>query len=93
MYIHRVVDDLPHALGKLILDDGGNDRGLLALIERHHGHDARGINDVGVTADTGKRFLDAFELTDRGFELAADARVGPGAAAHQLRRAGAQRRQ
>ena len=92
-HVHAVVDDLARALGDVVFDDGGDDRGLFAQVHRAGGHAARGVHHVGVAADARQRFLDALELAHRGAELAAHAGIGAHGAGGQLGHAGVGGRQ
>ena len=92
-HVHAVVDDLARALGDVVFDDGGDDRGLFAQVHRAGGHAARGVHHVGVAADARQRFLDALELAHRCAELAAHAGIGAHGAGGQLGHAGVGGRQ
>ncbi len=90
--VHGVVDHLTHALGEVVLDDGGNDRGALTHIHGHRGQGSSRVHEIGVAADARQRFLDAFELSYRRIELFANRGVGAGDAPGELAGSGAQRR-
>ena len=93
MDVHGVVDRDPHPLGGLQLHDAGNDRGMMALIERGAGQPPRRVEQIGGAGDARQRLLDAFELADRHVELLADARIGAGGARGVGRARRRQRRQ
>ena len=83
--IHRVVDHFAHALGHVVLGDGGDHRWLLARVDRARGHHAGGVHQVAIGRDPPEGLFDPFELADRGLELAAHPGVGAGIARHGLR--------
>ena len=93
MDVHGVVDRDPHPLGGVQLHDAGNDRGMMALVERRTGQPPRRVEQIGGAGDARQRLLDAFELADRNAELLADARIGAGGARGIGRTRGRQRRQ
>ena len=93
MDVHGVVDGDPHPLGRLQLHDAGDDRGMMALVERGAGQPPRGVEQIGGPGDAGQRLLDAFELADRHVELLADPGVGAGGARGKGRARRRQRRQ
>ena len=76
MDVHGVVDRDPHPLGGMQLHDAGNDRGMMALVERRAGQPPRGVEQIGGAGNARQRLLDAFELADRDAELLADAGIG-----------------
>ncbi len=89
--VHRVVDDLPAALGEMELRDAGDDRGLLAQVDRRGGQRARGIHHVQVAAHPRQRFLDALELADRRLELLAHVRIAADGTHRELGHPGGRR--
>gem|GEM_PF-5617843 len=91
--VHAVVHRLAGALGDVVLDDGGDHRGLLAEVDRAGGHDAGGVAQVQVAAQARQRLLDALELADRRLELVAHAGVAADGAHRQLLHAGVGGRQ
>jgi hypothetical protein len=91
--VHRVADDLAHAVGEVGLADVADDGGLFACVERAAGERARGGHEVGEAGDARERFLDAFEAADRRVELLAHGRVRTADPRAQLRGADRQRRQ
>ena len=93
MDVHGVVDRDPHPLGGLQLHDAGNDRGMMALVERRAGQPPRGVEQIGGAGDARQRLLDAFELADGNAELLADAGIGAGGARGIGRAGGRERRQ
>ena len=93
MDVHGVVDRDPHPLGGLQLHDAGNDRRMMALVERGAGQPPRRVEQIGGAGDAGERLLDALELADRHVELLADPRIGAGGARGIGRARGRQRRQ
>jgi len=86
VYVHRVIDDLAHLLGIETLEDGGYHRRLFTVVQCAKRQQTSRIHHVGVSADTRQRFLDPFELADRGIELLADMRIGAGRARAGLAR-------
>ena len=76
--IHRIVQHQAHAFGHVVFRNRRDHRRFLAHVECTRCHRAAGIHQIGVAADTGQWFFDAFESADRGLELAAHARVGTG---------------
>ena len=90
MDVHGIVDGDPHPLGRLQLHDAGDDRGMMALVERGAGQPPRGVEQIGGPGDPGQRALDAFELADRHVELLADPGVGAGGARGKGRARGRQ---
>ena len=76
MDVHGVVDRDPHPLGGMQLHDGGNHRGMMALVEGGAGQPPRRVEQIGGACDTGQRLLDALEFADRDVELLADPGIG-----------------
>ena len=93
MDVERIVDTVPHAVGRHVFEQRGDDGGLLA--GRHHrgGDGARGLEPVGILDQARERLLDAFHEADRQTELLADTGIGRAAPRHRLGRRGARRRQ
>ena len=88
VHIHGIVDHLAHLLGIVILENGGDHRGLFAPIQGRQGQQAPRIHEIGQPAHARQRFLDALKAADRNLELLADTRIGAGGAHRQLARAG-----
>ena len=78
MHVHGVVDRHAHALGRLLLHDGGDDGRMVPVVERRAGHAARGIEQIGGGGHAAEPFLNGLELPNRDMELLADARIGAG---------------
>src|ERR1700694_3426180 len=80
MDVHGVVERDPHPFGGMQFHDAGNDRGMMALIERGAGQPPRGVEQVSSAGDAGQRLLDAFELSNGYVELLAYPRISGGGA-------------
>ena len=86
--IHGVVDADAQPLGRLRLHDGGDHRGLVAVVDARAGVPPRRIEQIGGGGDAPEPFLDRLEAADRNVELLAHARIGAGS----VRRKGDPRR-
>ena len=91
--IHGVIDHDAGALGDVILGDGRQNRGTLALVQGRHAELAHGVGGIGMARHPRQGFLDPLEAADGGVELAADGDIGPGHAHGQLGHADIGRRQ
>jgi len=69
MHIHRIVDGTAHALRRVQLHNGRDDRRMMTLIEGGAGKAARRVEQVGGSSDTAERFFYALEPVDRDIEL------------------------
>ncbi len=90
MHVHGVVDAFTHALGRVILENRGNDRELAPFVEPGAGQPPRRVEGVGVGGKYGQRLLHALEAADLDAELASQSGVGAGCTGRQ---GGAGRRQ
>ncbi len=87
--VERVVDALPHAVGRNIFEQRRDDRGLLAGGDHGGGHGARGLEPVGRFDHARQRLFHALHVADRQIELLADAGVGRGVAEQRFGGGGA----
>ena len=90
VHVHGVVDRDAQPLGRLRFHDGGDDRGLVAVVDRRAGQPPRGVEQIGGGGQAAEPLLDGLEAADRDMELLADARIGAGGVG---REGGARRRQ
>ena len=67
--IHRVVEYLAHRFCEVRLCDGGDDRRAFTRVDRTGGQGARGAHQIGQSADSRERLLDALEPANRNIEL------------------------
>ena len=91
--VHGVVDRDAHALGGLRLHDGGDDRGLVAVVDARAGEAPRGVEQIGGRRHAAEPLLDGFEPADRHMELLAHARIHAGGVGGEAQRRRRQRRQ
>ena len=66
--IHGVVGNDAHAFGRLLLHDGGDHRGLVAMIDGGAGEPARSVEEISGPGDTREALLHCLEPSDRHVE-------------------------
>src|SRR5690606_26305468 len=74
--VHGVVEHVARAFGDVVFDDAGNDRRLLAQVQRAGGHAPRRVHHVEVAAHACERLFDALELANGSDELPAHHPLG-----------------
>ncbi len=91
--VHGVVGDHAQPLGRLLLHDGGDHRGLVTVVDGGAGEPARRVDQIGGGGHAPEPFLNGLELADRHVELLADARIGSGRVRGEGGAGGGERRQ
>ena len=82
--VHGVVERAAHALGGLVLHDGGDHGGLLAAAHHRRGDRPRRLVDIGILHHARERLLEPLHPADGEVELLPDARIGTGIAQERL---------